>query len=94
MALTSKEKAFLRVAIAAIPRVTELICGLAPEDRAGALERAERSFLTAALDHGCTEIASQSRVSAVMRRLRGRVDRRQADEESLRALLQELKKRT
>ena len=93
-AATSEEKAFLRVAVAAIPRLTEIICELAPEDRAGALERAERTFLTAALDHGCTEITAQSRVSAVMQRLRGRVERRQADEDNLRALFHELTKRT
>ena len=65
MTSTQEEKAFLRVAVAAIPRVAELILGFAPDDRAGALERAERCFLAVALDHGCTEITAQSRVSAV-----------------------------
>ena len=32
------------------------------------VETAERRFLAAALDYGCTEITAQSRVSAVMRR--------------------------
>jgi hypothetical protein len=45
----------LRVAVAAIPRVTEIIQGFLPNDQAGALETAERSFLAAALDYGCTE---------------------------------------
>ena len=46
-----------------IPRVSELILGYAPEDQARALEVAERSFLAAALDYGCTDITAQSRVS-------------------------------
>ncbi len=67
MTSTAEEKAFLRVAVAAIPRVAEIIWRFPPGDRAGALERAERCFLAAALDYGCTEITAQSRVSAVDR---------------------------
>ena len=87
---TTDEKAFLRLAVAAIPSVSELILGYAPEDQAGALEVAERSFLAAALDYGCTDITAQSRVSAIMRRLRGRLARRQASEKKLNALLRRL----
>jgi hypothetical protein len=87
---TTDEKAFLRLAVAAIPRVSELILGYAPEDQAGALEVAERSFLAAALDYGCTDITAQSRVSAIMRRLRGRLARQQASEKKLNALLKRL----
>jgi hypothetical protein len=90
MSHTAEEKAFLRAAVNALPRVTEIICGLPPDDRAGALEAAERRFMTAALDYGCTEIAAQSRVSAVMRRLRGRLGRQTASEEKLKALLRKL----
>jgi hypothetical protein len=46
----------------------EKLWGFPPDDRAGALEKAERCFLAAASDHGCDEITAQSRVSAVMRR--------------------------
>ena len=60
MTSTAEEKAFLRVAVAAIPRVTEIIQGFPRNDQAGALETAERSFLAAALDYGCTEMAAQS----------------------------------
>ena len=60
MTSTTQEKAFLRVAVAAIPRVTELIQRFPPDDQAGALETAERSFRAAALDYGCTEIAGSS----------------------------------
>ena len=70
MTSTAEEKTFLSVAIAAIPRVAEIILEFPPDDRAGALETAERRFLAAALDHGCTDIAARSRVSVVMRRLR------------------------
>ena len=90
MTSTVEEKAFLRVAVAAIPRVAEIIWRFPPDDRAGALERAERCFLAAALDYGCTEITAQSRVSAVMRRLRSRLERQQASERKLQALLHRL----
>ena len=90
MTSTAEEKAFLRVAVAAIPRVTEIIQGFPPDDRAGALKTAERSFMAAALDYGCTEITARSRVSAVMRRLRGRLERQRASEKKLQALLHRL----
>ena len=92
MTSTTQEKAFLRVAVAAIPRVTELIQRFPPDDQAGALETAERSFRAAALDYGCTEIAAQSRASALMRRLRSRLERQQGDEKKLRVLLHKLTK--
>ena len=63
MTSTAEQKAFLSVAVTAIPRVAEIILGYPPDDRAGALEAAERRFLAAALDYGCTEIAARSRVS-------------------------------
>jgi hypothetical protein len=90
MTSTAEEKAFLRAAVAAIPRVTEIIKGFAPDHQAGALEAAERSFLAAALDYGCTEIAAQSRVSVLMRRLRGRLESQQASEKKLQALLRRI----
>jgi len=70
MTSTAEEKAFINVAVAAIPRVAEIILGFPPDDQAGALEMAERRFLAAASDYGCTEIAARSRVSVIMRRLR------------------------
>src|ERR1700752_3903103 len=85
-----EEKVFLKAAVSALARVTEIILGFPPEDRAGALETAERRFMMAALDYGCTEIAAQSRVSAIMRRLRGRLARQTAGEEKLKSLLQKL----
>ena len=93
MTSTAEEKAFLRVAVAAIPRVTEIILRFPPDDRAGALETAERSFMAAALHYGCTEITARSRVSSVMRRLRGRLERQRASENKLQALLHKLTER-
>ena len=88
----AEEKAFLRAAVAAIPRITEIISGFPPDDRAGAFEIAKRRFMAAALDFGCTEIGAQTRVSAVMQRLRRRVQDRQDSEKKLQALLNQLTK--
>jgi hypothetical protein len=90
MTSTAEEKAFLRVAVAALPRVTEIIQGFPPDDQAGALETAERCFLAAALNYGCIQITAQSRVSAIMRRLRSRLERQQASGKKLQALLSRL----
>jgi hypothetical protein len=92
MTSTAEEKAFLRVAVAAIPRVAEMIRGFPPDDQAGALETAKRSFMAAALDYGCTQITAQSRVSAVMRRLRSRLQRQRASQKKLEVLLARLTK--
>jgi hypothetical protein len=51
MTSSAGEKAFLRVAVAAIPRVAELISEFPPDGRPGALEAAERCFLAAALEY-------------------------------------------
>ena len=92
MTSTAEEKAFLRAAVAAIPRVAEMIWGFPPANQVDALETAERCFLAAALDYGCTQITGQSRVSAVMRRLRGRLERQRASEKKLQVLLSSLTK--
>jgi hypothetical protein len=42
------------------------------------------------LEYGCTEMTGQSRVSAVMRRLRSRLERQQESEKKLQALLNRL----
>ena len=53
MAVSSQEDEFLEAAVAAIPRIAELIAALPSEDRAGALEVAERQFLQSAEEFGC-----------------------------------------
>ena len=90
MTSTAEEKAFLSVAVAAIPRVAEIILEYPPDDRAGALEAAERRFLAAALDFGCTEIAARSQVSVVTRRLRSHLERQRASKKKLEDLLHKL----
>ena len=85
-----EEKDFLRAAIAALPRIAEIISGYAPDERAGALEVAERRFVEAARDYGSTEVAAQSRVSIIMKRLRRQVERQGESEEQLRALLRSI----
>jgi hypothetical protein len=90
MASVAEEKAFLRSAVTATPRIAEIVCEFPPDDRAGALETVERRFMEAALDFGCSEIAARSRVSAVIGRLRRRVEERRTREMKLRSLLQRL----
>ena len=55
MAVSSQEDEFLEAAVAAIPRIAELIAALPSEGRAGALEVAERRFLQSAEEFGCAE---------------------------------------
>jgi hypothetical protein len=73
MTLGSAEQNFLEVAVAAIPRITEIITAFPAEHRTGALEVAERRYMEAAQDFGCVEVAARSRVSKVMRNLRTQV---------------------
>jgi DNA-directed RNA polymerase specialized sigma24 family protein len=73
MTLGSAEENFLEVAVAAIPRITEIITAFPAEHRTGALEVAERRYMEAARDFGCVEGAARSRVSEVMRNLRTQV---------------------
>ena len=90
--MRAEEKAFLTAAVAALPRIAGIISNYAPDDRAGALEIAERRFIEAARDYGCTDIAAQSRVSIVMKRLLSRIERQSASQQQLRALLQSITK--
>ena len=70
MTLGSAEENFLEVAVAAIPRITDIITAFPAEHRTGALEVAERRYMEAARDFGCVEVTARSRVSEVMRSLR------------------------
>ena len=90
MASAEDEKIFLRAAVDAIPKVAEIVCGCSPEDQSGALDAAERRFVKAARDYGCTEISARFRVSAIMRLSRKQVKARQTSEAKLPALLQKL----
>ena len=76
MTLGSEEENFLEVAVAAIPRITEIIAAFPAEYRSGALETAERRYMEAARDFGCTEVAARTKVSEVMHNLQAQVERR------------------
>jgi hypothetical protein len=54
------------------------------------LEIVELRFIEAARDYGCTDIAAQSRVAVVMKRLRKRLEAKQTTDQSLQALAQKL----
>ena len=90
MTLGSEEEAFLVVAVAAIPRIAEIIASFRADHREGALEVAERRYIDAARDFGCTEVAARTRVSEVMHKLRTQVDRQGIDQQNLQALLHKL----
>ena len=85
-----EEENFLKVAVAAIPRIAEIIAGLPIEHRAGALEVAERRYVQAARDFGCAEVEVRNWVSAVMRNLETQVHQRAGDQDKLNALLRGL----
>ena len=90
MTLGSEEENFLEVAVAAIPRISEIIAAFPAEHRAGALEVAERRYLEAARDFGCTELAAGTRVSEVMHGLRTQVELQGIDQQNFDALLRKL----
>jgi hypothetical protein len=69
-----EEQGFLQVAFAAIPQVTKLIAAFPDEERAGALQAAERHYTAAARNFGCNEAAARTCVSDVMRDLRTKVE--------------------
>ena len=90
MAVSSQENEFLETAVAAIPKIAELIAGMPFENRVGALEVAERRFLRTAEEFGCVESASQNWTAAVMRILRDRVEELVSAKRKLKTLYEEL----
>jgi hypothetical protein len=90
MASAEDEKAFLRAAIDALPRVAEIVSRFPPGDQPEALDAAQLRFMEAARAYGCSEMSAGFRVSAIMRLLRRQVKARQTSKAKLRALLQSL----
>jgi len=90
MALSSEEDNFLEAAVAAIPKISELIAAMAAEDRAEALDTAERRFLQTAEDVGCTGPAARDWTNAVMRILQDRVKEHESAKHKLKKLYDEL----
>ena len=76
MPLSSEEDEFLEVASDALPRTIELIATFPVEHRTGAFEVAERRYMQAARDFGCTEEAATRWVAAIMRKLRTLVEQK------------------
>jgi hypothetical protein len=65
MTPSSEEDEFLRVAFAAIPRITEMIAAFPPEHRAGALEVAKWRYMAGGpgfrlYDGGCRAFSGRS----------------------------------
>ena len=60
----------LSAAIAGLPKIAELIAAVPTEDRARALEAAEKSYVQTALNLGYDDADAQQWASAVMLRLR------------------------
>ncbi len=82
MPLSAEEDEFLEVASDALPRITELIATFPVEHRAGAFEVAERRYMQAAQDFGCTEEAATRWVAAIMRKLRTLVEQKAMEQET------------
>ena len=76
MPLSSGEDKFLEAASDALPRIIELIASFPVEHRAGAFEVAERRYVEAARDFGCSEEAATRWVAAIMRKLRTLVEQK------------------
>jgi hypothetical protein len=76
MPLSSEEDTFLEVASDALPRIVELIAIFPVEHRAGAFEVAERRYMQAARDFGCTEESATRWVAAIMRKLPALVEQK------------------
>jgi hypothetical protein len=91
MASSSEAAEGLEAAIAAIPRIAEVIAAIPVEDRARAFGMARRLYLQTAHDLGGGEAAARNLVSTVMRHLLLQVaERDAAKQKMLKALLQEL----
>ena len=72
MASNSESEQILEMAIAGISRVAQAIAAMPAEDRARALEAAERSYCQTALDLGYGETQAESWAAALMFRLRAK----------------------
>jgi hypothetical protein len=90
MTASPEEAEFLRVALAAVPRITEIIAAFPPEHRAGALEVAKWRYMQAAQDFGCTTADSERSVDAVMRELQEQVEQLAISQGKLTSLLHKL----
>ena len=70
MALDSEETEILEAAVAGIPRVAEAVASIPEDDRAKALEAAERAYRQTVRDLGYEQGPAEDRVSTIMLQLR------------------------
>jgi len=90
MTLSLEDEKFLAVAVAAVPRVAEIIASFPAQHRAGALVVAERQYMQAADEFGCSELAARRWVVLVMHNLRTKVNHQGIDQQDLEGLLRRL----
>ena len=90
MASSSEAAEGLEAAIAAIPRIAEVIAAIPVEDRARAFGMARRLYLQTAHDLGGGEAAARNLVSTVMRHLLLQVAERDAAKQKMLKAFQEL----
>ncbi|MGA2982138.1 MAG: hypothetical protein ABSD76_21285 [Terriglobales bacterium] len=88
--MASSSEEVLEAAVAGIPEVARIIASLPVEDRPGAFDVAERSYLRTAKYLGSADDLAQRWASAVMYRLREQVERVLAKSKLLTALYEEL----
>ena len=79
MASNSESEQILEMAIAGISRVAQAIAAMPAEDRARALEAAERSYCQTALDLGYGEAQAESWAAALMFRLRAEIEKQKSE---------------
>ena len=79
MASNSESEQILEMAIAGISRVALAIAAMPAEDRARALEAAERSYCQTALNLGYAEAQAESWVAALMFRLRAEMEKQKSE---------------
>lgn len=94
MTASSANDEFLRVALAAIPRISEIIAAYPAEHRGGAFKVAARRYRQAARKFGCTKEDCEASVDAVMRALRAQVNQQTIVQGKLTSLLRKLTKAT
>ena len=89
MMSSSEEEEILEAAVAGIPRVAQAIAETPAEQRAKALEAAERSYRQTVQDLGYEEGPVESWVSSVMLRLQTEVRNQEATKQKMLEALQE-----
>jgi hypothetical protein len=79
MASNSESEQILEMAIAGISRVAQAIVAMPAEDRARALEAAERSYWQTAREFGYGDAKAESWAAALMFRLRAEIENQKSE---------------